>query len=188
MSIDHLLPDLWTDHGALVASLLTVSFIVAVAARRLMRQGNPAPRNDVEVRAWSYCPKCGTARGREGDMSQTGETGRLPSALLQRGWCREPALDAEGRVVLPGDPTAVAWSFWGAVNRSFQVGSLEWRAWFEHSTRVLRTRYGDTIGGRPMTVQRWNRDPSRTKAEVVAVATEVERLMGSATPDPPPRI
>jgi hypothetical protein len=188
MSVDHLLPDLWTDHGTLVVSLLAVSFIVAVAARRLMRRCNTASRDDIEVRAWSYCPKCGTARGREVDTSQTGETGRLPSALLRRGWCREPALDADGRIVLPNDPAAVAWSLWGAVNRSFEAGSLEWQELFAHLDRALRTRYGDTIGGRPMTVQRWNRDPSRTKTEVVGVMLDVERLMGLATPGPPRRI
>ncbi len=121
-------------------------------------------------------------------MDQAGGIRHLPSTLLRRGWCREATLDADGRIVLPGDPAAVAWSLWGAMNRSFEAGSSEWQELFVHLDRALRTRYGDTIGGRPMTVQRWNRDPSRTKAEVVAVATEVERLMGLTTHGPTPRI
>lgn len=118
-------------------------------------------------------------------MYRAGETRNLPSTLLRRGWCREPALDADGRVVLPNHPTAVAFSLWGTANRFFDAGSSEWGMWFEHCDQVLRTRFGHTIGGRPMTVQRWNRDPSRTKAEVVGAAMEVERLMGLTAPDPP---
>ena len=188
MSIDRLLPGLWTHHRALVASLLAVSLIVAVAARRLMRRCNAASRNDIEVRPWSYCPRCGLPRGGQDDMDQTTETRCLPSALLRRGWCREPALDADGRIVLPGDPAAVAWSLWGAMNRSFDPGSSEWRMCFEHLDCVLRTHHGDTIGCSRMTVQRWNREPSRTKAEVVGAAMEVERLMGLTAPAPPHRI
>ncbi len=188
MSVDHVPFDLWTDYGALAAALLAVSFIVAVAAGRLMRRCNTASRNDIEVRAWSYCPRCGLPRGGNGDIEYAREPRSLPSALLRRGWCREPALDADGRIVLPNDPAAVAWSLWGAMNRSFEAGSSEWQELFAHLDRALRTRFGNTIGGRPMTVQRWNRDPSRTKTEVVGVMLDVERLMGLATPGPPRRI
>ena len=185
MPVDLLHPDLWTNHRALVAVLLAIVFVVAVVARRLMRRSNTALRNEIEVRAWSYCPRCGWPRGGQDDIGQARDTRCLPSAILRRGWCREPALDADGRVVLPNDPVAVAWSLWGAMNRSFKDGSSECQEWFAHLDRALRTRYGETIGGRPMTVQRWNRDPSRTKMEVVEVAMQVERVMAR---DPPRRI
>lgn len=185
MSVDLLHPDPWTNHRALVAALLAVAFIMAIAARRLMLRASTVPRNDLEERAWSYCPRCGLARGGQDDIGQARDTRYLPSALLCRGWCREPALDADGRVVLPGDPAAVAFSLWGAANRAFDPGSSPWQAWIEHLDRILCRRYGETIGGRPMTVQRWNRDPSRTQTEVVGIAMEVERVMAR---DPPRRI
>ena len=169
----------------LVASLFATLLAVAFVAHRLFRGRDRAPESELEVRACSYCPRCGLALGGQDDVDQTIETRCLPSALLRRGWCREPALDADGRIVLPGDPAAVAWSLWGAANRAFDPGSLQWQKWIEHLDNVLRARFGDTIDGRPMTVQRWNKAASRTSMCVIKIAMEVERLMGLATSGPP---
>jgi hypothetical protein len=182
------LQELWTHQRPLVAATLAALCVVALIARRLVRRRNTAPQSDLEERAWSFCPKCGWPRGRKVHMDQTTKPRCLPSAFLRQGWCREPALDADGRVVLPNDPTAVAWSLWGAANRAFDAGSSEWQAFIENVDHVLRSGYGESIGGRPMTVQRWNREPSRTKAEVVGVAMQLERLVGLTEQGPPPRI
>ena len=179
--------ELWTHRLALAAILLATLILVACLARRLFRGRNRDSENELEVRAWSYCPKCGWPRGVQDKLDQAIET-CLPSALLRRGWCREPALDAEGRIVLPGDSAAVAWSLWGAVNHSIEPGSSQWRTCVDLLDRTLRTRYGDTMRGRPMTALRWNRDPSRTKTEVVGVMLYVESMMRLTPTGPPPRI
>lgn len=182
-----IIQELWTHRLALAAILLATLIIVACLARRLFRCRSRASENELEVRAWSYCPKCGWPRGRQETVDQTVDT-YLPSAFLRQGWCREPALDAEGRIVLPGDSAAVAWSLWGAGNHAFDPGSSQWQAWIEHLDRVLRARFGDSIAGRPMTVQRWNKASSRTSRSAIKIAMEVEHLMGLATSGSPPRI
>ena len=179
--------ELWMNRFELVASLFATLLVVAFLARRLFRRRDLASERELEVRAWSYCPKCGWPRGVQDKLDQAIET-CLPSALLRRGWCREPALDADGRIVLPGDSAAVAWSLWGAGNHAFDPGSSQWQAWIEHLDTVLRTRFGDTIDGRPMTVQRWNKASSRTSRSAIKIAMEVEHLMGLATSGSPPRI
>jgi len=179
--------ELWTLRIALAVILIATFFLMASLARRLFSGRNRVPENELEERAWSYCPRCGWPRGSQETVDQTIDT-CLPSALLRRGWCREPALDAESRIVLPGDPAAVAWSLWGAVNHSIEPGSSEWRTCVDHLDRTLRTRYGDTMRGRPMTAFRWNRDPSRTKTEVVGVMLDVERMMRLTPSGPPLRI
>ena len=173
--------------SALAVILIATFFVIACLARRWSSRRNKAPENEIEMRAWSYCPKCGWPRGRHEAVEQTVNT-YLPSALLSRGWCREPALDAEGRIVLPGDCAAVAWSLWGAGNHAFDPGSFRWKMWIEHLDTVLRTRFGDTIEGRPMTVQRWNKAASRTSKSVVKIAMEVEHSMGLAMSRLPPGI
>ena len=173
--------------NALAVTLLAAMLVMAGLARRLIRRRNVVSENELEVRAWSYCARCGWPRGRQETVDQTIDT-YLPSALLRQGWCREPALDAEGRIVLPGDSAAVAWSLWGAGNHAFDPGSLQWQAWIEHLDTVLRARFGDTIDDRPMTVQRWNKASSRTRKSAINLAMEVEHLMGLATSGSPSRI
>ena len=173
--------------SALAVILIATFFVIACLARRWSSRRNKAPENEIEMRAWSYCPKCGWSRGRQETVDQRIDT-YLPSALLRQGWCREPALDAEGRIVLPGDSAAVAWSLWGAGNHAFDPGSLQWQAWIEHLDTVLRARFGDTIDDRPMTVQRWNKASSRTRNSAINLAMEVEHLMGLATSGSPSRI
>lgn len=176
------------DYRVLMTALIAALSVMALLARRMIRRRYTARRSEMEVRAWSYCPKCGWPRGRQDAMDQSGDTRCLPSELLRRGWCREPALDADGRVVFPNDPTAVAWSIWGAMSRAFDSGSFLWKTSTEHLHRVLQIRYGGTVGDRPITTLRWNRSHSTTKGEVVGVAMEVERMMGLATSGSPPRI
>lgn len=118
--------ELWTQQRALLAALLAALCVLALIARPLMRRRSIAPLNDSEERAWSYCPRCGWPRGGEGHMDRTTDTYRLPSALLRRGWCREPAVDADGRVVLPNHPSAVAFTgpqFYGLAREPFLNGS-----------------------------------------------------------------
>ncbi len=173
------------DYRVLITSLIATISVMALLARRMIRRPNTARRSEMEVRAWSYCPKCGWKRGRQDDMDQSGDTRCLPSELLRRGWCRESALDADGLVVSPNDPTAVAWSIWGAMSRAFDSESVLWETSTEHLHWVLQLRYGGTVGSKPITTLRWNRATSRTKPEVVGVAMEVERLMGLTAPNPP---
>jgi len=119
-----------------------------------------------ETRPWLFCPTCG--RRRE-TASRPTPKALTPSVLLVRGWTRLPAQDAAGRVALPCSSDATAWSLLGAGNRALDAGSDRWVAWLVHVRDILAERYGG-IG-----IQRFDRDPSRTKAEVVAVAVEAER-------------
>ena len=122
-----------------------------------------------ETRPWLYCPVCG--RRRETDGSPAPKA-LLPSALLRRGWTRLIAQDAEGRVTLPCSEDAVKWSLLGAGNRGLDAGSKRWVAWLDHVRDILTERHGG-VG-----IQRFDRNPLRTKAEVVAVAVEAERRLG----------
>ena len=122
-----------------------------------------------ETRPWVYCPTCG--RRRETASRPVPET-LLPSALLRRGWTRLVAQDAEGRVTLPCSDDAVAWSLLGAGNRALNAGSKRWVAWLGHVRDILTERFGG-VG-----IQRFDRNPLRSRAEVIAVALEAERRAG----------
>lgn len=95
-----------------------------------------------------------------------------PAALLVRGWTRLLAEDAAGRVALPCSPDAVAWSLLGAANRAMEPGTGPWVAWLGHVRDILAERHGG------VDIQAYNRDPSRSKAEVIAVAVEATRRAG----------
>lgn len=97
--------------------------------------------------------------------------------LLRRGWSRtvQPATDAAGRAVMSDSPDACRFTIWAAGNCAFDPpGSRRWRLFFDALQAVLRERYGSGTQ-----IQRWNRDAARTQDEVVAVAEEAERRMGS---------
>ena len=161
----------------------------AAACRPLPRAG----RQMVEQRAWDFCPVCGRRRPSQGSASSpypairpirdaitvagtsTPDTRMLPSALLRKGWTRQAALDAEGRIVTPCFSSARAFSIWGAGNRAFDPGGETWREWIRYLTDILVEKYGD------VSMQQWNRDADRTHAEVVSVAEEIERRMGLGT-------
>lgn len=123
-----------------------------------------------ESRPWLFCPVCGRPRT-ETDSRPTPKT-LPPSALLRRGWTRLIAEDAAGRVALPCSPDATAWSLLGAGNRALDAGSDRWVAWLDHVTDILAERHGG------VDIQAYNRNPSRSKAEVIAVAVEATRRAG----------
>lgn len=123
-----------------------------------------------ESRMWVFCQRCGWPRP-ESDSRPPPKT-LLPSALLLRGWTRHPALDADGRIVLPCSPGAVAWSLYGAGDKALELGSRRWLAWFGHVRDILAERHGG------VSVQVFNRNAARSKSEVVAVALEAERRAG----------
>jgi len=75
-------------------------------------------------------------------------------------------------VTLPCFTDAVAWSLLGAGNRALDAGSDRWVAWLGHVRDLLTERFGG------VSIQRFDRDPLRTKAEVIAVALEAERRAG----------
>ncbi len=135
-----------------------------------------------------YCPRCGldigvrmSGRGAVPqarrvstvvEAPRTIESGALPSDLLRGGWSRtvQPAADAAGRPVFPAGGNARFFTIWAACNHAFD-GSPRRESFFRALQTILRERYGG------VTVLKWNRDPARTKEEVVAVAAEAERRM-----------
>ncbi len=78
---------------------------------------------------------------------------------------------------MPCSPDAVAWSLLGAGNRALDAGSGRWTAWLGHVRDILAERYGG-VG-----VQRFDRNPLRSRAEVLAVAIEAERRLGIWSPE-----
>ncbi|MFQ5463856.1 MAG: hypothetical protein ACE5E5_14670 [Phycisphaerae bacterium] len=80
-------------------------------------------------------------------------------------------------MALPCSDDAVAWSLLGAGNRALDAGSGQWVAWLGHVRDILTERYCG------VEIQRFNRDPLRTKAEVIAVAVEAERRLGIRSPE-----
>ncbi len=142
-------------------------------------QGDAARRAGMETRPWRFCPVCGRRReiaSRPAPKSLPPSA--LPSTLLVRGWTGLLAEDAAGRVTLRCSDGAARWSLLGAGNKSLHAGSRRWTAWLGHVRDILTERYGG-VG-----VQRFDRDPSRTKAEVIAVAVEAERRLGIRSPEP----
>jgi len=91
-----------------------------------------------------------------------------PSDLLKLGWSKKRlAVDGNGDLVLPNDPTAIAWSLCGALNAVFESDSDEWRAYLVALQSAAH--YDDLV--------RWNKDFCRTQQEAVDVAMKVERLL-----------
>jgi len=73
---------------------------------------------------------------------------------------------------LPCSPDATAWSLLGAGNRALDAGSERWTAWLGHVRDILAEKYGG-VG-----VRRFDCNPLRSRAEVIAVAVEAERRAG----------
>ena len=142
-----------------------------IAARFAIERGDAATGN-------IYCPRCGQpipveriAGACRAGVADEAVPPALPSALLRRGWTRFPALDAEGRICLPADPSAVAWSIWGAA-RAFDEDAPERHSYNRHLEGIVSERYGGA------TVEEWNYHPARRYSTVVALAEEIERRMG----------
>jgi hypothetical protein len=167
----------------LVAALLVVA---AATRRRALCVCRRCGTVDQGKRKWRFCARCGSPRsGSDGPVAAppktitatvpplTGEQiPILPSELLRRAWCREPALDDAGCEVSPTSATAVAWSIWGACDRAFEPHSRLWRAWRQELENILRSQYGG------VSAHVWNRHPSRRRETVLAVAASIEQRIG----------
>ncbi len=191
MAFDGIFGGLSAQQTIAIASLLALFTALAAVAWWLSRRTVVCRPHAVERRAWSYCPKCGWPRPTNGSASSPDPPARpvrdaitaehptdaaavpLPSVLLRRGWTRHAALDAEGRIVTPCDPTAVAWSIWGALNRAFQPGSGAWQAAFRHLADII----AEHEGGCTVSPQIWNRAAGRTHSEILSVSDEIQRRL-----------
>ena len=173
MAFDGIFGGLSAQQTIAIASLLALFTASAAVAWCLTRRAAACRPHTVEHRAWTYCPKCGWPRPEAGDPTRAPDS-PLPSDLLLQGWTRSPALDRDGRVVLPSDERAVivAWSLWGAGSAALQAGSPRWSAWTRSMTDILAERHGG------MSIQAFNHHPSRTAGEIVAVAQEAEMRAG----------
>ncbi len=187
---DNMIGGLPERHVVVAISSLVVLTTLATVAWLSLRRAAACRPHTIERRAWTYCPKCGWSRPADATGPSLDAPTRpirdaitnehatasvavpLPSVLLRKGWTRQAALDAEGRIVTPCDSSATAFSIWGAGNRAFDPGGETWREWIRHLTDILAERYGG------MSVQPWNREAYRTHSEVVAVSMDIERRMG----------
>ena len=146
-------------HGRATSLAFLSEVRLASACRRtrtFARSGKPSDRDAITV---------------AGDS--TTDTRLQPSTLLLRGWTRAAAVDAEGRIVTPGDPSAMAWSIWGALNRAYQPGGDAWRAAWRHLADIIAEREG----GCAVSAQLWNRAAGRTHGEILSVSDEIQRRL-----------
>jgi len=169
--------------GLSLALSMVASAVVVAATVRWLTIRTVRRRGSLENRAWTFCPRCGTRRlddrevvaasGEKGVTTTSTREGILPSAFLQKGWCRpEAALDAGGCEVLASNESSVAWSILGACDRAFEPHSAPWRAFQQELHDILAQRYGG------VSPREWNDHASRTHETVVEVAREVERQAG----------
>lgn len=93
-------------------------------------------------------------------------------ATIEQGWCQEsPALDAEGEVVNPTDPTAIEWDIDGAFEKNaaeytdYEVRKAEACVWF-HAGWINEDYHFGTYEDVPELVD-WNDTKGRTKEEVL---------------------
>ena len=83
-----------------------------------------------------------------------------PSDYIQRGWCQHAsAVDRSGGFCMPNSPTATRWCLIGALIATYPERNQH----REHVTTKLMHKLGH------LQFARWNDDPKRTQAEVVAV-------------------
>jgi hypothetical protein len=177
-------------HGVVVVSLLAgVMTLAAVAWWRTRCAASRRP-HVVDRREWRFCGRCGWPRPDNGSPplatrpirdaitvagTATPDTRTLPSVLLRQGWTRAAAVDAQGRIVTPCWPTAVAWSIWGAINKAYEPGGEVWKAAHRHLTEIIAERGG----GCTVSAQRWNRAAGRSHSEILMVSDEVQRRLAS---------
>ena len=185
---DNMLDGLPERHALVALSMLAALIALAAVAWWCSRRAAACRPHTVERRAWRFCGRCGWPRPDSGSTplatrpirdaitvagTSTADTRLLPSTLLRRGWTRAAAVDAEGRIVTPCDPTAVAWSIWGALNRAFQPGSGAWQAAFRHLADLI----AEHEGGCTVSPQLWNRAAGRTHSEILSVSDEIQRRL-----------
>ncbi len=186
---DNMLDGLPERHALVALSMLAALIVLAAVAWWCSRRAAAGGPHTVERLAWRFCGRCGWPRpdSRSTPLAtrpirdaitvagtSTADTRLLPSTLLRRGWTRAAAVDAEGRIVTPCDPTAVAWSIWGALNRAFQPGSGAWQAAFRHLADII----AEHEGGCTVSPQLWNRSAGRTHSEILSVSDEIQRRLG----------
>ena len=175
-------------HAIVVVSSLAGFMTLAVVAWWRTRRAAVRRPHGVERRAWRFCGRCGWPRTANGSPppatrpisdaitvagTSTPDTRLLPSDLLRRGWTRAAAVDAQGRIVTPCWPTAVAWSIWGAINRAYEPGGEAWLAAHRHLADIIAEREG----GGTVSAQRWNRAAGRSHSEILMVSDEVQRRL-----------
>ena len=96
---------------------------------------------------------------------------KLPSEYLAEGWCQSTfARDRLGNEVSSYDEGAVAWCMVGAIHKAFEDGDA-----MPTKDEYLSILQGILPNGG---IPRWNDDPKRTQAEVVAMAQQVSRKLG----------
>ncbi len=172
-----------------VLSILAASTALAAVAWWCSRRAAACRPHAVERRAWRFCGRCGWPRPDNGSpppatrpicdaisvaVSSTPDARVLPSDLLRLGWTRAAAVDVDGRIVTPCNPSAVAWSIWGAMNRAYEPGGDVWKASVRHLADIIT----ESEGGRTVSVQHWNRAANRTHREILSVTDEVQRRLG----------
>jgi len=170
--LDNMLENLPSQYIAIGLSALSALTTLAAVAWWCSRRAAACRPHAVEHRAWTFCPQCGWPRPEAGDASQAPDS-PLPSDLLRKGWTRSPALDRDGRVVLPSDERAdiVAWSLWGAGN-ALDAGSPRWSAWLGAVADILTERHDG------LSVTAFNRHPGTSRLQVIEVAREAESRAG----------
>ncbi len=190
--LDNLLGGLQERNIVVALSILAAFMALAMVAWLLTRRAATCRPLAVEHRAWTYCPVCGRPRPTDSSVTPPKPQGRpirdavitqvpalvndnpSPSDLLRQGWTRAAALDKDGRIVTPCNPSAVAWSIWGAVNLAYEPGGDVWKASVRHLADIIT----EIEGGRAVSVQQWNRAVNRTHREILSVADEVQRRLG----------
>ncbi len=186
---DNMLGDLPSPCVVIGLPALAALTTLAAVAWWYSRRAAACRPHTVERQAWRFCGRCGWPRPDSGSTplatrpirdaitvagTSTADTRLLPSSLLRRGWTRAAAIDAEGRIVMPCDSSAVAWSIWGALNTAYQPGSDAWRAAF----RLLAEIIAEREGGCTVSPQLWNRSAGRTHSEILSVSDEIQRRLG----------
>ena len=86
-----------------------------------------------------------------------------PSDYVRKGWCQGSiARDAQGKSCLETSPDAVQWCLYGAVSAAYPYD--------------IQKR-GEILDKLPLPTNvplgRWNDDPKRTQAEVIALLTSI---------------
>ena len=175
--LDTLLGDPAERPAVVALSMLAALIVLAAVAWWRVRRAAACRPHIEEHRLWTFCPKCGHRRP---DASYTMRLpdSLLPSDLLRQGWTRSPALDRDGRVVLPSDERAVivAWSLWGAGITALDAGSPRWVAWNRSVTDILAKHHGG------MSITAFNRHSGTSRTQVIELARDAERRAGLGTP------
>jgi len=99
---------------------------------------------------------------------------RLPSDFLRQGWCRGAmAKNAQGEDVDPISPAATAWCLKGAIYAAHQGRANRIRSIAEFLD-AIEARVGDSTTS-------WNDEQCRGQDEAVAVAQDIEEVLGYTT-------